>query len=239
VTDLYLCGAGNPEGVRLALDVAEHADPPRWHRIAILDDDPAQEGRSILGVPVVGPFSMLADVALGSCQVVNLVARTTQRRASARARIVRYGHPFAALVHPSVDARGAHLARDVVVYERAIVSSEARVGPGSVVFMGAVVGHGSQVGAGCVLAAGSVINARVVLAGGVYVGTNAAILPDVRVGRGATVGACSAVVGDVPAGATALGVPAELLVVRGACAANGDMEADSAHATLRAQRGGA
>jgi carbonic anhydrase/acetyltransferase-like protein (isoleucine patch superfamily) len=210
MADLYLCGASNSEGVRLALCVQEQAG--HWKRILLLDDDPVRLGRSILGVPVVGPLSALGDVARGDAHVVNLIARTTAKREAARTKIARYGHPFASLVHPGVDVRGVELADDVLVYERAIVSPEACVGPGSVLFMGAIAGHESRIGAGCVLAAGCVLNARVVLGDFVYVGTNAAVLPEVRVGAGATVGASSAVLCDVPEGATALGVPAEILV---------------------------
>ncbi|HJV35314.1 hypothetical protein, partial [Geomonas sp.] len=54
---LYLCGAGNPEGVRLALSV--NAVRQRWERLLILDDDPSKHGRSLLGVEVAGPFSLL------------------------------------------------------------------------------------------------------------------------------------------------------------------------------------
>lgn len=209
---LYLCGAGNAEGVRLALRV--HARERRWDRLVLLDDDPSKHGGALLGVPIVGPFHALADAVAGIDEAVNLVARTTAKREAARRRILAHGVSLAGLIHPTVDLLGAEVAADVLVYEGAVVGPGTTLGPGSVVFMGAVVGHGSRVGEGCVLAAGSVLNARVVLDDRVYVGTNAAVLPEVRVGEGATVGACSAVVADVPAGATALGVPASALEAR-------------------------
>jgi len=49
---LYLCGAGNSEGVRLAQQI--NARHPRWDHIVLLDDDPAKLGSERLGVPVVG-----------------------------------------------------------------------------------------------------------------------------------------------------------------------------------------
>ncbi len=78
--------------------------------------------------------------------------------------------------------------------------------------MRSLVGHGCHVGRGCVVAPGAVINARVQLGDGVYVGTNASIMPDLKVGPWATIGANSAVVQDVPAGATVMGVPAQILM---------------------------
>ena len=206
---LYLCGAGNSEGVRLALNLNDRQD--RWSHIALLDDDPAKLGRDLLGVRVEGPTSRLSEVDPEQTELVNLVARTTQRRHAVEERLRSYGAPFATLVHPNVDLRGATLEAGVTVYENAIIAPEAQVAGGSVIFMGAVVGHESRVGRCCVLAAGSVLNARVVLEDRVYVGTNAAVLPELRVGEDATIGACSSVISNVPAGATAIGVPAELV----------------------------
>lgn len=205
---LYLCGAGNSEGVRLAQTVNQvHR---HWDVIVLLDDDPRKHGTSLLGVPVVGPLSLLSDAGPGSA-AVNLVARTTIGRAAVHRRIVATGVPLANLVHPAVDSRDCELGDGVLVYEQAVLSPETRLGDGVVVFMRAVVGHQATVGAGCVLAAGSVLNARVVLEHEVYVGSNASVLPEVHIGRNATVGANTMVAMHVPRDATIVGVPGQLL----------------------------
>ncbi len=49
------------------------------------------------------------------------------------------------------------------------------------------------------------------LAEGVFVGTGAKILGDVKIGAHAKIGANCVVVHDVPAGATAVGVPARVI----------------------------
>lgn len=205
---LYLCGAGNSEGVRLAetIDAAQ----PRWDRIVVLDDDASKHGRQLLDLAIAGPFAMLAVAEPGSA-AVNLIARTTGRRAAAQARIAAYGVPFATLVHPDVDTAWSKIGDGVLVYEQAVISPETSIGDGSVIFMRAVIGHESQVGRGCVVAAGAVLNARVVLGDRVYVGSNASILPEVVVGEGATIGANSLVIADVPPGATVVGVPGQVV----------------------------
>lgn len=206
---LYLCGAGNSEGVRLALNV--EASARRFARIVLLDDDPTTHGRALLGVPVVGTFDLLSEADPTRDAMVNLVARTTGGRRRAGERLAASGLPFAPLVAPGVDVLGATFHDDVVVYAGATLGPETVLGPGCVVFMGAVVGHESTVGAGCVLASNAVLNARVVLEDGVYVGTNATVLPEIRVGAGATVGAGSVAMADVPAGVTVLGIPARAI----------------------------
>lgn len=200
---LYLCGAGNADGVRLALRV--NACDTRWDRIVLLDDDPAKHGRAVLGVEVVGPFDALQETTPAAAEVVNLVARTTAGRAAARRKIAAYGVPFVGLVDPDVDLMGSDLEGDVIVYGQATIGAETHVSAGCVIFMGARVGQRSCVGPGCVVAPNAVLNSRVRLAEGVYVGTNATILPDLAVGPWATIGANSVAIQDVPGGSTVIG----------------------------------
>lgn len=206
---LYLCGAGNSEGVRLALTL--NAKEARWERIVLLDDDPFKHGQTKIEVPIIGPFSLLKEADLAHSEVANLVTRTTAKRQAARRKILPYGLSFASLISPGVDLTGVALGRGVTIYQNATLGPEVSVGEASVVFMGAVVGHECCVGDGCVIAANAVLNARVQLETGVYVGANATVLPEVKVGAWATIGAGSAVIQDVPAGATAIGVPAQIV----------------------------
>ena len=208
---LYLCGAGNSEGVRLAATVNRALG--RFDRVVILDDDATKHGRELIGVPIVGPLDLLAEADPTRDAVVNLVARTCGRRTAMRTKIAAHGIPFVGLVHPTVDLAWTGLGDDVLVYEQAVISPETSLGVGSVVFMRAVIGHEAQLGPGCIVAAGAVLNARVRLGDGVYVGSNASVLPEVSIGDGATIGANSMVLADVPAGATVVGVPGQVVTV--------------------------
>jgi len=208
VRTLYLCGAGNSEGVRLAL-VINRAEA-RWDRIVLLDDDPSRIGLRLLGVEVVGPIGMLHDVDPSESEAANLVARATRVRRAVRERIVASRVPFTPLVSPDVLCEGVSLPRDVVVYQHVTLGPESALADGACVFMGAVIGHEARVGACCVVGPNAVVNARVVLGEGAYVGSNASILPEITVGAWATLGAGSALVQDVPDGAGAVGVPAEV-----------------------------
>lgn len=216
---VFLCGAGNPEGVRLALQV--NARDRRWDELVLLDDDPAALGRSHLGLRVAGPFTRLSEADPSRDAAVNLVARTTARRRTARTRIATHGIPFAPLVSPDVDLLGVTAGADLTAYPHATIGPEVMVGEGVVVFMGAVVGHECRVADHCVLAANSVLNARVRLGEGVYVGSGAVILPEVEVGAEATIGAGAVVIADVPAGATVVGAIGEV-TSPGAGAASGE-----------------
>ncbi|MGE0101555.1 MAG: DapH/DapD/GlmU-related protein [Blastocatellales bacterium] len=207
---LYLCGAGNSEGVRLALTVNRNAQ--RWERIVLLDDDPAKHGIEILGVRIAGCIDSLGEADPESDEVVNLVARTTDRRWMVRNRIEQFGIPFAALIHPLVETDGASLPSDAIAYRNSTIGSLSSMGTGSVAFMGAIVGHGATLGNGCIVAPNGVINARVRVGDGVYIGSNASILPELSIGDWTTIAANTVVTQDIPAGSTVLGVPGKVVL---------------------------
>jgi sugar O-acyltransferase (sialic acid O-acetyltransferase NeuD family) len=200
---LFLCGAGNPEGVRLAIRVNERDH--RWTEILLLDDDPARLGQQQLGISLSGPFECLTEADPNESEVVNLIARTTQRRRDARIRIAAYGIPWASLVSTDVDLLGASVGGDLIAYQHSTIGPEAHVGDGAVVFMGATVGHECNVGDHCIIAANAVLNARVRLGEGVYVGSHAVVLPEIEIGANAVIGAGAVVIDNVPAGATVVG----------------------------------
>ena len=186
----------------------------KWDRLLVLDDDPGKHGQELLGAEIAGGIAeMLAKADPATDNVVNLVGRSTAGRSAVRKKILESGIPFAQLIHPRVETLGVTFGGDdIMIYENATLCGGSTIGQGSVVFMNAVVGHGATVKECAVVGPGSVLNARVVLSDRAYFGTNASILPDLTIGEEATVGANSAVMENVPAGATAIGVPAQVLM---------------------------
>ena len=205
---LYLCGSGNPEGVRLARKINRARG--RWDRIVVLDDDASKLGHTLLGVEVAGPFDLLKEASPDSSEVASLVARTAVKRWAAWEKIEQYGVPPATLIDPGVDVDGVETGRGVVVYQNAFLGAEALVGDGTAVFPGGNIGHESRVGRCCVIAPNAVLNARVRLGDCVYVGTNSSVLPELNVGAWATIAAGAVVTRDVPIGATVTGNPGKV-----------------------------
>jgi serine O-acetyltransferase len=102
------------------------------------------------------------------------------------------------------------------------IPRSVEVGPGLRIWnFGNIFVHpDAKIGANCTLRQGVTIGSRVdggpapVLEDDVDLGAYAQVLGDVRVGKGAKIGAMSVVLCDVPAGATAVGVPARIIPAR-------------------------
>lgn len=123
-----------------------------------------------------------------------------------------------------VEGLGFELA--TVIASTARVSGHASVGPGAVVMHGAFVGPRSQIGTAAVvntaasvdhdctvgdfshIAPGTHLAGGVRMGEGAFAGVGVSVIPNTEVGAWAVVGAAAAVVRDVPAKCTVVGVPA-------------------------------
>lgn len=211
MTPIFLFGAGGHarEVAQVVRDINQ-ARPGTWQLLGFMADAQAQ---ARLPRPLPAPFldnSQQALAASPSAQCLIAVGNPQERRRIAAQ--LREQHPnlhFATLVHPS-----------------AWLASGVRLGPGSVVFAGVhinvdvTIGAHASINLACTISHDCVLGHHVSLGPGVHlagavtvgdeadVGTGATVRPGVHLGAGTVIGAGAAVVHDLPAGCTAVGVPA-------------------------------
>jgi serine O-acetyltransferase len=122
--------------------------------------------------------------------------------------------------------KAMHLAGSIVIEAlmQMRLNVQARIGPGLLIaHCGGITLHpDSIIGKRCDLAHHVTLGTRGLgqtgapkLGDSVYVGTNAVLIGPITVGYGARIGANSLVNRDVPAGATVIGVPAQIVRQRG------------------------
>ena len=210
MTDLYICGADNPEVIRLVQAINQKNS--YWDQIVLLDDDPKKHGQSILGVNIVGPFSCLAEVDNESTNLLTYVAQTMPLRWMVRERLESYGFTFAKLIHPKVEVNDVSIGEDTIIYEGALISPLVVLGDGCMVCPGSVLAHECHLGDCCFISPGAVLNSRVDIGDGSFIGANATILPGKKIGAWSTIGSGAVVIEDVPAGATVFGTPAKVIL---------------------------
>lgn len=101
-----------------------------------------------------------------------------------------------------------------------VIGVRAQFGPGFVLIhpVGVVINSAVKGGRDVRIESGVVIGDNrggvPVLADGVFIGSGAKVIGGVQVGEGARIGANAVVLHDVPAGATAVGIPARVLPAR-------------------------
>ena len=181
---------------------------------ALLDADQALWGARILGVPVAGGPSMLAEFLSSGIRsafigVGGIPDPTTRRTVfdqlhAAGFRLPPIAHPAASVSRWSIAGAGCQ------VMAAAVVNADASLGQGSVVGAGAIIGHDSFVGDFSHVASGVRLGGGVHIGREVLIGAGAIVLQGLTVGDGAIVGAGAVVTDNVAATTTVIGVPATL-----------------------------
>jgi len=202
---LVLIGAGGHAHV--VLDAARLSG---WTIDGLVDRDASS--REIDGVRVLGDDTALADlrkrgathavVAVGSLQPGAL-------RAELFGRLRASGLEPAVIVHPAATvASSASLGAGTVVFAGAIVNSGAVIGNNVIVNTGAIVEHDCRVADNVHLSPRCVLGGNVTVETTAHIGIGATVLQGITIGARALVAAGAVVTGDVPSGATVMGIPA-------------------------------
>jgi sugar O-acyltransferase (sialic acid O-acetyltransferase NeuD family) len=208
---------GAKEHAKVMVATLEDLPRPEWNVVGFLDDNPALQGSTLLGRPVLGPTSMLDELARAG-KVQGALVGVSCGHMPVRARLFR---------------RALELGLEVptVISPAAFVHRTAKVGRGGAVFAGAVIHAFATVGDNFVAYSNAVVEHECVLGDNVYLGPNVSFCANCRVGAntfiatGASVicprmgsdvivGAGSAVIENVADGAVVAGVPARVLRTR-------------------------
>lgn len=173
------------------------------HTVAGLFDDQRPDGESVLGIPVVGRVTDVVQARLPT--VIAVGSNEARCRIASGLQGVEWTtavHP-SAVVHPTV-ALGA----GAVVFAGAVLQPGTIVGQHVIINTGASVDHDGRVGDFAHLAPGSRLAGTVTIGEGVLMGIASFAVPGARVGDWTVVGAGAGVIHDLPAGVTAVGLPA-------------------------------
>jgi sugar O-acyltransferase (sialic acid O-acetyltransferase NeuD family) len=174
--------------------------------VSVLDDDREKWEKSLLGHRVSGPIetgSWPADVSF-------LLAIGHNQTRAAFAQLLP--GPFAVVIHPSAVVHpSVVLGAGTVVLAGSVIQPDARLGRHVIVNTRASIDHDCVLDDYVHVAPGVSLAGGVRLMSGVLMGINSGAIPGATVGAGSVIGAGGIVIGSVPDGVTAVGVPARPL----------------------------
>lgn len=176
--------------------------------VGFVDDTPGLQGSRVLDLPILGAVASLPRhdhdaivVAIGD----NGARRTvTERLRESGERLATAIHPFASVAATARIGEGSMLSAGALVLPRAVI------GRGVLLNTKASVDHDSVVGDFAHVSAGATVGANVRIGDEVLIALGASVTSRRSVGARTTIGAGAVVVRDIPADATAWGVPARV-----------------------------
>lgn len=208
--DVVIIGAGG-----MALDCIEIVEAMAADgsaiRIAGFLSDVAEDGPVLarLGYEVIGPFARLSEMR--GVAVVVALGDGRHRRTTAAA-VESSGAMPCTLRHPTATVgRTSCVGMGSILGPGSHITTAVSVGEFCILNVGSSASHGSRLGAYVTLSPGAVVCGDVQLGEGVFCGANSTVLEKRHVGDWSTIGAGAVVRQDLPAGCTAVGVPARIL----------------------------
>lgn len=202
MSDIFVFGAGGHG--KVAIEAIRAATP--GITIGVIDDNPANWGKTLLGVPIVGG----RDHACAHQHVALVPAIGDNRaRLAMMAWASDAGLALATVIHPSaIVSPSAAIGAGCMLAPGAIVNAEARLGRGTIINTAASVDHDCVLGDAVHVAPGARLCGGVEIGAASMIGVGAIVVPGIIIGRGCTVGAGAVVVRPVADNTRVWGVPA-------------------------------
>jgi sugar O-acyltransferase (sialic acid O-acetyltransferase NeuD family) len=195
--------------------VADVVDRANRHQIVAVLDDGAPPGAVFCGLPVLGGREQLAALARTGPHAGIVAIGDNTSRADVARRIAEAGLGFVTVVDPSAQvSRGVGLAPGTVVMPGVVVNTGTCVAEHVILNTSCSIDHDCRIEPHVHVSPGARVGGQCVLGRGCHIGIGASLVQGIEVGVGAVIGAGAAVVDDIPAGATAVGVPARLVPAR-------------------------
>jgi sugar O-acyltransferase (sialic acid O-acetyltransferase NeuD family) len=210
---LLLIGCGGHASDVLSVVDACNEVAPRFSVEGYLDDDPHADDHRLAnrGVKRIGYIGEIDRVV--GFYVWGL--GYPEARSRVAARLQGACEPAEALVHPLTGlSSGVELGRGVVIFGGAHIGPLARIAEGAMVGRGAIIGHDVVLSEYVSVMPGAVVSGDCSIGAAALIGANATVLEGRTVGETSRLGAGAVLTEDLPAGCTAVGVPAKVVSSR-------------------------
>lgn len=176
--------------------------------LGFLDDNPNQTGKTLLGLPVLGPIEEYR--LFNSSGLVIGIGLNTTRRAIVERLGQAADNLWVNAIHPSaIIARSARIGRGVVVAAQTVINPDTVIGDHVIINTSASVDHDCVIGDYAHIAPGAHLAGSVQVGTGALIGIGAQVIPNRTIGGWSTIGAGATVIHNIPENIIAKGTPAQ------------------------------
>ncbi len=206
---VLIIGAGGHAQVVADILLRRYEQGARIRPIGYLDDSPHLLSKELLGLPVLGA---VASCAAFPHDAVVIAIGENRTRARLFDTLRQQGERFVNAIHPAaVVAPDVRLGEGIVICAGAVVNPCSTIGDNVILNTCCSVDHHGDIEAHVHIAPGTHLGGNVHVETGAFVGIGSAVIPGRCIGQWAVIGAGAAVTTDIPALATAVGVPARVI----------------------------
>jgi UDP-perosamine 4-acetyltransferase len=154
-------------------------------------------------------LARLRSIGYGRAFIAIGANRLRQRLA---AHALDLGYELVNAISPhAVLSPSAQLGQGIAIMAGVVVNAQAVIGDLAILNTGVTVDHDCRIGAAVHLAPQCALAGNVLVGAGAFLGIGCKVIPDIEIGNDAILGAGAVVTSVIPAGVTAVGVPARII----------------------------
>ena len=203
---VLIVGAGGHARVVADALISRNQLGEKFEVVGFLDDDEDLHNREQLGARIVGRISEI-DKFEHEAVVIGIGDNLTRQKLYLELK--ERGENLITVIHPHATlAENVVVGDGTVIFAGVVINSDARIGSNVIINTAATVDHDSVVNSHAHICPGVHLGGGVIVGEGAFVGIGSAVIQNRTIGDWAVVGAEAAVIRDVPAFKTVVGVPA-------------------------------
>ena len=183
--------------------------------VGFLDDNESLHGTMVYGVPVLGGIEHYLErnprskegffICSGDNDFREKMYLLLNNNNNNNLKLINVIHPSAKV------ADNVHLGEGIFIGANVVITNNATIGNGVLINTAATIDHDNILEDFVNICPGVHTSGRVHIKKSAFLGTGAATIPDITIGERAIIGAGSVIIHDIPAYATAVGVPARVI----------------------------